>query len=348
VPVSATEQDIRASFAEQAGWCEKLGADFTAGLCRLLGERLDRSTEIGRRVLDWPGNPSPLVDNVPLRLCGGLQALVRGGRFPGLAACYPPNPDPGAEALWRMVAPALDDPSLPSWLDRTPQTNEVGRSSALFAALLVVADRFPLPMALLELGASAGLNLLLDRYSHRLGTLTVGDLASPLRLVPDWEGGHPPPAPLQIASRIGVDIAPLDVRADAERLIAYVWPDQPRRQTQLAAALAIAAADPPRVEQGDAASWLDQRLAEPAMPGITRIALHSVAFHYFPPEAQARIAARMAATGARSSPDTPLAWLRYEQSPGEPHFTLRLHLWPGDEERLLAECHPHGRWIRWL
>ena len=91
MPGCATEAEIRASFADQAGWCDKLAAVFTAGLCRLLGERLNRATEAGRRVLAWPGNPSVFADNVPLRLCGALQALARSGRHPELAACYPPK-----------------------------------------------------------------------------------------------------------------------------------------------------------------------------------------------------------------------------------------------------------------
>ena len=110
-------------------------------LCRLLGERLDRSTEAGRRVLDWPGRADAFSDALPLRLTGGLHALVRRGQAPGLAACYPPCPLPGDEALWAALAPALADPDLLPWLDGAPQTNEVGRSAVLMSGLLV--DRGP-------------------------------------------------------------------------------------------------------------------------------------------------------------------------------------------------------------
>ena len=78
-----------------------------ARLCRLLGERLDRSTEAGRRVLDWPGEADACSDALPLRLTGGLHALVRRGGAPGLAACYPPNPLPDEESLWAALRPVL-------------------------------------------------------------------------------------------------------------------------------------------------------------------------------------------------------------------------------------------------
>jgi hypothetical protein len=343
-----TEAAVRAAFAEQAGWCERLVSPFTASLCRLLGERLDRSTAIGRKALDWSGNPSPLADALALRLCGGLQALARSGRYPGLAACYPPHPLPAPERLWTALRPTLDDPGLPAWLDRPPQTNEVGRAAALMGGLLVIADCFARPMVLLELGASAGLNLLMDHFGYDLGGLRAGDADSSLQLRPDWTGPPPPDSLVDIVGRAGVDIAPLDPRRDGERLLAYVWPDQAQRQAQLAAALAIAAIHGVAVDRGDAADWLDRKLAEPAPAGITRVVYHSVAIHYFPAGSQSRIATRLAELGAHASPESPLAWLRYEQEPGEPHFSLRLRVWPGDEEWRLAECHPHGRWIGWL
>jgi hypothetical protein len=337
---------VRAAFAEQAGWCEKLDSPFTAMLCRLLGERLDHGTAVGRRTLDWPG--TPWADALALRLCGGLQSLVRSGRHPALGLCYPPHPLPEAETLWSAVVPALDDGELLTWLDRAPQTNEVGRAAVLMSGLLVIADRFPQPLDLLELGASAGLNLLLDRYGHNLGGVRAGDPDAPLQLRPEWTGPPPPNGVVQIGDRRGVDISPLYPASDRDRLLAYVWPDQAQRRAQLASALDVAARYPVAIDQADAADWLELRLAEPPRPGMTRLVFHSVAFHYFPPAAQERIATLMAEHGARATPQSPLAWLRYEQEPGEPHFSLQLRLWPIDAPWRLAECHPHGRWVRWL
>jgi hypothetical protein len=339
---------VRAAFSTQAGWCDRLGAPFTALLCRLLGERIDRSTAVGRRVLDWPGDADPFGDALALRLCGGLHALVRRGGAPALAACYPPNALPDAETLWAKLAPVLADPAPLPWLDSAPQTNEVGRSAVLMSGLLAAADRFAQPIELLELGASAGLNLLLDLYAYDLGGLAAGDPASPLRLKPEWKGPPPPDAAVAIAGRRGVDLNPLDPRRDGERLLAYVWPDQQARLARLGTALAVAAANPPSVDRGDAAAWLEQRLAEPQGLGVTRIVFHSVAFHYFPAATRERIAALMAEAGGAASEETPLGWLRYETEPDEDRFTLRLRLWPGGEDRLLAACDPHGNKVSWL
>ncbi|HEX8514432.1 MAG TPA: DUF2332 family protein [Allosphingosinicella sp.] len=338
---------MRAAFERQAEWATKLGSPFMENLCRLLGERLDRSTELGRRVLDWPLRTDAFTDALPLRLTGGLHALVRRGAAPGLASCYPPNPLPDGETLWATLAPVLADPDLLLWLDGAPQTNEVGRSAVLMSGLLVVAGLFPRPMELLELGASAGLNLLLDRYGHEIGGVRAGDPGSALQLRPEWKGSPPPVARVEVVRRRGVDIHPLDARRDGDRLLAYVWPDQARRLAQLEAALAIAAGNPPQVEVGDAADWVEARLGERQETAVSRVVLHSIAFQYFPDSTKARIAAAMEEAGAEATPAAPLAWLRYEHEGGE-RISLRLRVWPDGEDRLLAYCHPHGARVEWL
>jgi hypothetical protein len=351
VPASATEAGeaaVRAAFARQAMWAEKLGSLFMIRLCGLLGRRLDRSTEAGRRVLDWPGTADSFSDALPLRLAGGLHALVRRGDAPALAKAYPPNGLPDEETFWDLLRLVLADPDLLPWLDSAPQTNEVGRSAVLMAGLLAIAERFPGPMELLELGASAGLNLLLDRYGYDLGGRLAGDAASSLFFRPEWKGPPPPDARVTIIARRGVDLNPLDARHDGERLLAYVWPDQQARLAQLEAALAIAGRDPPRIDQGDAAAWLAARLGEPQPEGIVRVVLHSIAFQYFPAETKARIVADLERAGAAAEADRPLAWLRYEFDDRDEKITLRLTIWPGGEERLLAYCHPHGHSVRWL
>jgi hypothetical protein len=212
------------------------------------------------------------------------------------------------------------------------------------SGLLVLAAHRPGPLDLYEVGASGGLNMLLDRYGYDLGGLSAGDPTSPVRLAPKWEGPPPPAAPVGIVRRRGVDLEPIDPVRDGERLLAYVWPEQHSRLAQLEAALAVAAADPPVVERGEAADWLDARLAEPPLPGAIRTIFHSIAFQYFPEASRRRIETRLAEAGAIE----PLAWLRYEKEPGEERITLRLRIWPGGEDRLLASGHPHGRAIRWF
>src|SRR5690606_772513 len=178
---AVSEAAVREAFALQGAICTAAGAPFTGRVCRMLGEKLDRHTAIGRRVLDWPGVPTHDGDALALRLAGGLHALAR-SRQGDLAAFYPPNTPPRDDAvLWRAIHAALlrDAETLDGWLDGPPQTNEVGRSSALMAGLLVLADRFGLPFALYELGASAGLNTILDRYGFQLGRTRAGAADSP-------------------------------------------------------------------------------------------------------------------------------------------------------------------------
>lgn len=343
----ATEEEVRASFAEQAHWCGRLGSLFTARLCEALGGRLDRSSAAGRRALDWPGDPRALADALALRLCAGLHFMVRGGQAPGLAALYPPAALPDKAALWAEVAPLLDDSNLEAWLDSAPQTNEVGRSAVLMSGLLVVAARFGLPLRLYELGASAGLNLLLDLYRYDLGGLAVGNRASAILLKPEWQGAPPPDATVSIVGRAGADLNPARLPQDAPRLPAYIWPDQPERLAMLEAALAVAADHPPRVDRADAADWIHANLALAPEPDVARVVMHSVAFQYFGPAAQARVARHIEAAGAAAGEAAPLAWLRFEKEPDADRYSLRLRTWPGRDE-LLAWTHPHGRKLTWL
>lgn len=343
----ASEAQVRASFAVQAGFCTQLGAPFTALLCETLGKRLDRSSEAGRRVLDWAGDPGPFADALALRLCGGLHFLARSGAAPALASLYPPSPLPDEERLWAALVPTLGDGSLPAWLDHAPQTNEVGRSAVLMSGLLVIADRFRLPLRLYELGASAGLNLLLDAYGYDLGGLAAGDPASGVQLRPAWEGPPPPAAQVEIIGRRGTDLNPARLPDEGERLLAYVWPDQPERLQRLAAALAIAGDTPPHVDRAGAADWLESQLTLAPEPGVTRVVMHSVAFQYFDADSQNRVTAHIEAAGGRASTAAPLAWLRYEQDAESGEPSLRLRTWPGGEQ-LLAWAHPHGRSVRWL
>lgn len=344
---------VREAFRVQGYWCGRLGSPFTARLCVLLADRLDDRTPLGRRILAWPGRAGPDGDSVPLRLTGALHALVRRGRLPRLAALYPPNPLPDDDLLWAGVAEGLQSAGaeLSRWLDNPPQTNEVARSALLMAGLLVVAEAARLPLALYELGASAGLNLVLDRYSYRLGTLRIGPADAAFVLAPPWNGPAPPDAPVRVVRRRGVDRAPLDVTAaaDAERLAAYIWPDQAERLARTLAAIRVAAADPPPIDRADAADWLEAQLSPDPEPGVVRVVMHSIAFQYFPQATQRRIVDHLARVGGQSTPGGPLAWLRFELDPEATRPpALSLTLWPGGNDRTLAHADPHVRAVQWL
>ncbi len=353
---AAGEARVREAFAKQAAICTAAGAPFTGRVCDLVGTRLDRSGAIGRRVLDWPGSPSHEGDALPLRFCGGLHDLARSGVDPALTAIYPPNAAPeDDDAVWAVLADAIaaHAEALDPWLDGPPQTNEVGRSAGLMAGLLVLADRFGLPFDLYELGASAGLNSLLDRYGFDLGGVKAGDPASPVQLKPEWTGAPPPSAEVRVVSRQAVDRSPLDAADPATRrtLSAYVWTDQRERLARLNAALDLAALSPPQIATADAADWLEARLSVEPVRGVCRVVLHTIAFQYFPPDRQARIRAHMAAVGAGASAEAPLAWLTFEAEEDgfERRPMLRLRTWPGSEEAVaLARGQPHGARYDWV
>jgi hypothetical protein len=337
-----------AAFAKQVDWCATLGSPFMAALCDALPRVLDRTTATGRRVLDWPGNA--FADALPIRVAGGLHALVRSGAAPDLAALYPPATlDAGAlvGVLRRTIA--RHDDALRTWLDRAPQTNEVMRSAVLMPGMLAIADATGLPLRVFELGPSAGLNLRLDAYAYDLGGRVIETSGAPIRLVPEWRGPPPPAAQVRIVERRGGDLAPIDVTdaAARERLLAYVWPDQPVRLARLAAALDAAAADPPPIDRAEAADWTERHVAPVA--GAVTVLFHSIAYQYFVSESRARIAGHMDRAGAAATAAAPLAWLRFEMddaSEGVPP-ALRLRLWPGGEDRLLACAHPHGSVVDW-
>ncbi|MCC2109032.1 MAG: DUF2332 family protein, partial [Hyphomicrobiales bacterium] len=227
-------QDIVDAFERQARACVDLGGPFTGNLCRILGANLDDRSAFGRRVATWPAD-SLWPDLVPLRCCAALNTLVRRGRAPALAAFYPPN-DPGDdEPFWRAIEAtiAAQGADMTAFLGSPPQTNEVVRSAVLLGGFLTIAEAVGRPLALYELGASAGLNLLFDRYAYDLDdNRKWGDAKSPVRIGSVWKGRAPAlTTPLKIASRAAVDLRPVDARVsdDRERMLAYIWPEQTER-----------------------------------------------------------------------------------------------------------------------
>ncbi len=342
---------VRAAFDEQAAFCRTAGSGLTAMICDLASTCLTHESLIGARILGWAGNPAAKHDNVPLRFAGALHALARAGH--ALIEHYPPNPLPSADQFWAAITTALhtEDRFIQSFLDFAPQTNEVMRSAVLMPGLLAVAAQYNLPLHLLELGASAGLNLTPDAYFYQWGLQQWGNPASPLHLIPDFSGGPIAVATLDILSRQGVDIHPLDITDDAARarLAAYVWADQPERLKRLEAALQIAARTPVLVETAEAADWLSAKLSQ--LPGqkSVRVVFHSIFWQYISAATKQRLTDLIETTGASATHDHPLAWLRFEEGrTTEIAPELRLRLWPGDKDHLLGYAHPHGRTLTWF
>ncbi len=290
-----------------------------------------------------------------MRVCGALHGLARSNNDPAVHALYANTAgNLNADDAWRVIRGALERHSsyFATYLATAPQTNEVGRSAALICGFLEIAKRFALPLCLFESGASAGLNLIADRYRYRFGEVQWGDPRALLFLEPKWEGPAPPVrADLRVAERRGCDIAPVDITVASERtrLSSYVWPDQPDRLLRLEMATQTALRDPPRLERMEAADWVEQRITEsPDQRGRVRVLFHSVVWGYFPVATQRRIEKHMERCGSHAETDAPLAWLRFELANTAPSAALTLRLWPTGDELVLAYAHPHGTFITYL
>lgn len=286
---------------------------------------------------------APYGDAVILRLLAAVHLLVLEGEAPALAAHYPSvGGSPGAdlgECFVAEVSRHVD--RVASQLGLGVQTNEVGRSVPLLTGYLELAD-VGLPLRILEVGASAGLNLRFDQYRYEAAGAGFGPVDSPLRFVDPWLGRPPDLARrIEVASREGSDLEPIDPTTEEgrQRLRSYLWPDQPPRRARLDAALAVAAAVPVVVERADAASWLRRKLQEP-VPGCHTVVVHSIVFQYLSAGDRAACLALLDDAGARATPDAPLAWLRME--PGGDQAETRLTRWPGGRTEPVARSAYHG------
>lgn len=348
---AAIPEMIAAAFRRQARACRDLGSPFTARLCDLFTARPIGAPALARAVYGWPGDPTPAGENLPLRLAGALHALVLDGRSPALTAVYPPCHDDADDArLWAAVDSALTahEDMVLDRLRLAPQTNEVRRSGALLPGFLAIARRFGKPMMISEIGASAGLNLVWDRFAYRLGERPWGAQSSPVQIRPDWSGAPAPVADIAILGRAGCDLAPLDPGdpADCTRLLSYIWADQDDRLERTRAALALAAAHPERVAGAAAGDWLEERLRRPH-PRAVHVVCHSIVWQYLGKEERERCRSALAAAGQLAGQDAPLAWLRMEVDGRKPGAALTLTLWPGGAEYALGRADFHGRWVDW-
>ena len=340
------------AFDWQIAWCRSGDAPFTANILEAIRDNLARGGSLAPLVVPWPGDLR--TDALQLRVAGALHFMVLIGRAPGLARFYPPHGRDvfDREAVAREIETAVAGnlELVRDTISRPPQTNEVGRSAVLMPGYSDIARRTGLPLRVLELGASAGLNMQWDRYAYRYGERFVGSPAAPLTIAAEWRGPWSGVSELpRVAERRGCDRSPIDLtHANAgERLISYVWPEQAERLTRLAGAIGLARLEKPKVDNEDAGVWLDRHLATPA-PRVATVVAHTIVWQYFSKETAARAKAALVAAGERATSDAPLAWLSLEQYAVDQWPELRLTLWPGGERELLARAHPHGAWIEWL
>lgn len=318
---------------------------------------MQTDTETGRRIAGWE-RPS-LEDALPLRMAGALHHLFLTGDAPELGPVYAGElTDQAAIDAIAVDLVQRFDARLSPWLDGPPQTNEAGRAASIMGGLLWLSDRLgpqaPGRFELNEIGASAGVNTMMDRYHFDLGGVSVGPAMSPMQIRPEWRGPPPPAGPVEITAISGSDISPVDLAdpAQALRLKAYVWADATERMARIDAAIALAAQQRPDLVQADAGAWVPQMLARPQPAGVTRVLYHSIMWQYLPVPTRAAITAAMEAAGAAATPDKPLAWIRLETNRQTFRHELAVRFWPkdaqgGGEWVQLAEAHPHGAWVEW-
>lgn len=344
-----TADTIHAAFRHQASACMTLGSPFTARLCQLFAERQLPGGAVAYRLLNWPGDPRPSADSLPLRIAGCLHALVLEGRDALLATAYPPGAADD-DTLWSMVEQACDIHAdfLLTRLNSPPQTNEVRRSGALLPGFLTIANLFGKPLVLSEIGASAGLNLHWDRYRYSLGDRTWGDPASSVRIEPEWRGNPPPNGAVSVAQRAACDLNPLDPgnTDDRLRMLSYIWADQEDRLARTRAALTLASNNQLKVEKADAMDWLRVRLGK-TFAGATHVIFHTIAWQYLPKVLQVEGERLLQDAGSRATAEAPLARLSLEADGGSDGASLTLQVWPSGEKREIGRADFHGRWVKW-
>jgi len=339
------EDALAAAFEEIAAWCEGSSP---------LYERLCRGVAGDSDLLALAA-ATPPERSAPHLLLAAVHDLLLAGR--------------GVDGdLARFYSTVADDPVAPDREDPVPafrsfcldhaaavrerlrtrrtQTNAVRRSAVLYPAFGAVARRTGRPVSAVEVGASAGLNVYWDRYGYEYDGRRVGAADPPVVLPVGVRGSAPPlpDAPPAVGARIGLDLAPPNVRDpdDVRWLRALVWPDHRERHRLLAAALALARRDPPPLARGDAVASL------PAVAGFPDpLVVYDTQVLYQLPEAtRERFRAALVELGR----DRELHWLAGERTVDDEGIRLE---WATVVDGQLRRAHlltyeQHGRWVRWV
>jgi hypothetical protein len=335
--------DPRRAIAERLQWqadaCRMIGSELYAGLLERAGADVEAGGPAWEVLQGHEEDPQFSV--LGLRLLGAVNRLVLTGKEPALADAYRER---DAGAAWPLLRDALrrNAGTLVDSLERPVQTNEVGRSAALLFGFHAVRAETGLPLRLLEIGASAGLNLRWDRYRYEADGFAWGPASSPVRLEFELRGEPPVLSPeVDIGERRGCDASPIDPSTAEGRLtlLTYVWPDQEERIARMKAALEVAAEVPAAIDAEPAAAWTRRVLAEEAR-GEATVVYHSIVSQYLTDDERAALFDSIREAGSRATREAPLAWLRME--PADDLADVHLTLWPGDEDRHIARAGYHG------
>jgi hypothetical protein len=337
-------------------------ADTSCGEYSPLYDRISRAVAANEDVLDLISE-APSRSHHPPVLLAAVHYLLLGGLEHPLADVYrgTSRADPGP--LFVDVCLRERDRVLHLLATRHTNTNEVGRSALLGPALTTVAARFGEPLGLVDVGCSAGLNLLCDRYRLDYGSAGgTGPLDAAVRVACDVVGEPPPLAPTlpAIAARVGIDRHPVDARNEAEArwLLACVWPGT-ERLPRMRRALEEVKRTPPRLVEGDAVGAVTGVVLG-LPPHVHPVVTTTWALAYV--SIGQRVAFRDALTAA--STKRPITWISAEgpgvidvfadvDAPSDaqgvvPSVLGAVDFRDGDyDARVLALVHPHGTWIDW-
>jgi hypothetical protein len=346
-PVERTAQ----RFEFQAVACDALGSSLYAGLLNHAARDLRAggpTVGVLDGHLDVPGRSA-----LALRMLGGVHALVLTGRAPDLARFYPSaggraNPGPGADLAWPAMRQVLIEHSgeVRAWLGHPPQTNEVGRGAALVGALCHLVAQARYPIRLVEIGASAGLNLRADKFRITGGGAAYGDPSSPVQMIGGWLGQAPAGASVHVVSRVGGDLAPVDPVSESGqlKLLAYVWADQVERLKRLRGACQLAAEIPAEMRTEPASQTISLTTLE---PGTWTVLWHSIMRQYLSQEQKESIDAGIETLSAQATNSARFAHVSLELVRGTTDTPVELITWPGRVRRQLGTAPPHGLPVTW-
>ncbi|MEA2574796.1 MAG: hypothetical protein QOH93_2094 [Chloroflexia bacterium] len=305
-------------------------------------------------VVSGAGQGKPVVT---LLFFGSVHYLLLKGAEHPLAAYYPSVVDYDREPREGDPYSAFHDFVLQNRGDierlvqtRNVQTNEVQRCACLLPVFaLLYKEVLKRPLALVEVGSSAGLHLLWDRYGYNYGEdLQFGDANSPVQLKCELRGKFRPPMPdpfPKIGYRVGIDLNPIDVR-DPDQVLwlrAMIWPEHQERAELLERAIAVARKDLPTLMKGDVFDLLPQAVRN-APRGTAICIYHSYTIMQLPKEARDRLTSMI----GELSIDLPIYRISQEW-PGGEAAQVNLMRYAGNTyvEQHLADCHPHGLWLEW-
>lgn len=235
---------------------------------------------------------------------------------------------------------------------RLVQTNEVRRCALFLPAFVRVATEVARPLALIEVGTSAGLLLGLDRYGYRYEppAATAGDPDSPVQLTCELRGDGRPPlslADIAIASRVGIDLHPVrtDSPDDVKWLRSLTWPEHDERRERLAAALDVTSADPHELREGDAFELLPAAVRE-VPTGVAPVVFHCMTLAHMPGDRRREFPEMLSALAAEREGD--LAWIACEYVDTDSLHLTTFAVDGSPTTTKLANVNPHGAWLEWL